>query len=197
METLAAWFRDTLLSYGAWGIAGLAALDASFLPMPQLIDVSVMVAAGLRPEMAIAYAVAAVVGSTLGAVWIYGLARAGRGARLDGPRTRRAEERLRRHGAWGVFVSTLLPPPFPFKVVVLTAGYLRQPLAPFVGAVAAGRTVRFGVEAALAALYGRHIIAAVRDHGAEVGLLLALLTLAIVAGFLLWRRRRPSGPTPD
>lgn len=192
MDALVAWFRDVLLPYGGWGILAMAALDGSFVPMPEVIDVAVMLAAGLQPELAWLYGGAAVVGSTVGSVCIYGLARAGRGER-GGERVRWAEERIERHGAWSVFVATLLPPPFPFKVVVLAAGFLRQRPLAFVAAVVTGRTIRFGTEAAIAAAYGQRIVDTVRDHAPTAGLALAAVAVVGVVTYLLWRRRVATG----
>lgn len=188
MDAVIDWFRDVLLPYGGWGILAMAALDASFVPMPEVIDVAVMLAAGLRPELAWIYASVAVTGSTAGAACIYALARAGRGDR-GGDRVRWAEKKIERHGAWALFVATLLPPPFPFKVVVLAAGFLRLRPVAFVAAVAAGRTIRFGSEAVVAALYGRRIVETVHDHAPAVGLVMAVVVIAALGSYLLLRRR--------
>ena len=188
MEALAAWFQETMLPYGALGILVLAALDSSFVPMPAFIDIAVMGAAVLAPASALNYGIAAVVGSTAGVTLIYALARGGRkaaGAR-GGARTKWAEEFLRRRGTIALLVAALMPAPFPFKAVVLTAGYLRQPAPSMLVAIGAGRTIRFGSEVFLAARYGHGAIEALRAHGPLVALAMALFVAAAGFAFYKW-----------
>lgn len=186
METLATWFQDSLLPYGAWGILLLSALDSSFVPMPAFIDLAVMGAAALSPQNAVGYGIAAILGSTAGVLAIYGLARSGRyAAGSESKRLAWAEQFLEKRGAVALMAAALMPAPFPFKVVVLTSGYLRQPLGSMIAGVGTGRLIRFGAEAWLAARYGDQIIAAVQENAAMVGLITALVI--VVVGVLFWR----------
>jgi membrane protein YqaA with SNARE-associated domain len=186
MEAVATWFQQSLLPYGAWGILVLAALDSSFIPMPAFIDLAVMGAAALSPQNALGFGIAAIIGSTTGVLVVYGLARSGRYA--TGGESRKllwAERFLEKRGAPALMAAALMPAPFPFKVVVLASGYLRQPLPSVVAGVGAGRVVRFGAEAYLAARYGDEMIAAVQANGPMVGLVTAVLVAA--AGFAFYR----------
>lgn len=187
MESLATWFQQTLLPYGAWGILLLSAMDSSFVPMPAFIDLAVMGAAALSPQNAVGYGVGAVVGSTAGVLLIYGLARSGRyAAGAKGGRSISwAEDFLRSRGTVALMASALMPAPFPFKVVVLASGYLRQPVWSMIVGVGAGRIIRFGLEAFLAARYGDQIVATVQANGPLVGLLMALVIIG--AGFTFYR----------
>ena len=96
-----------------------------------------------------------------------------------------------------VLVASVLPPPFPFKLFVVTAGVFRLSVARFAAAVAAGRAFRFLLEGALAVRYGDEAKELLAKHYPTVGLALAA---ALVAGFLLrmWlkkrRRERPEEP---
>ena len=176
MESTAAWFQEVLLPYGTWGILLLSAIDSSFVPMPAIIDLAVMGAAALAPQNAASYGTAAVIGSTAGVVIVYGLARSGRRAtKGHGKRIAWAENFLKQHGTLALLGSALMPAPFPFKMVVLAAGYLRQPLPSVIVGVGTGRVIRFGLEAFLAARYGEQIIATVQANGALASLTTALL----------------------
>ena len=188
MEALAAWFQETLMPYGTLGILVLSALDSSFIPMPAFIDLAVMGAAALAPASAASYGVAAVVGSTAGVMLVYGLARSGRRAAGDrgGARTAWAEDFLQRRGAIALVAAALMPAPFPFKAVVLAAGYLRQPAASVIIGVAAGRIIRFGLEVFIAARYGREIIETVRANGPLAGLVIAILVVVGAIAFYRW-----------
>jgi len=184
MESLAIWFQESLLPYGAWGILLLAAMDSSFVPMPWFIDIAVMGAAALAPENAFFYGAGAVIGSTGGVLVVYGLARSGRQlARGNGHRTAWAEGFLERRGALALLVAALMPAPFPFKVVVIASGYLRQPLGGVIAGISSGRVIRFGVEAFLAARYGDEIIAAVQSNGPLVALVVAVVIAAAAITF--------------
>jgi membrane protein YqaA with SNARE-associated domain len=189
MESLAIWFQESLLPYGAWGLLALSAMDSSFVPMPAFIDLAVMGAAALAPHNAVGYGVAAVVGSTAGVMVIYGLARSGRYARGggEGKRMAWAESFLKRRGTLALLAAALMPAPFPFKVFVLASGYLRQPVPGVIVGVAAGRTIRFGAEAFLAARYGDEIVATVQANGPLVGLGLAVVIVAAGFGFYRWQ----------
>ena len=70
-------------------------------------------------------------------------------------------------------------------MVVLAAGYLRQPLPSVIVGVGTGRVIRFGLEAFLAARYGEQIIATVQANGALASLTTALLVT--VGGFAFYR----------
>ncbi|MGD8328166.1 MAG: hypothetical protein PVJ49_01940 [Acidobacteriota bacterium] len=186
METLATWFQQSLLPYGAWGILLLSVLDSSFVPMPAFIDLAVMGAAALSPQNAVGYGIAAIIGSTCGVLMVYGLARSGRyAAGGSSKKLAWAERFLQQRGAMALMAAALMPAPFPFKVVVLTSGYLRQPLGSVIVGVSTGRLIRFGAEAWLAARYGEQIIAAVQKNAPMVGLIVA--GVIVVAGFAFYR----------
>ena len=189
MEALATWFQETLLPYGVWGILVLSLLDSSFVPMPVFIDLAIMGAAALSPANALGYGAAAVIGSTAGIMVFYGLARRGRRAAAErgGAKTAWAEDFLQRRGALALFVAAVMPAPFPFKAVLLAAGYLRQPIPSLIIGVGTGRILRFGAEAFLAARYGPEIIDAVRANGPLAGLIVAVFVLVAAVAFYKWR----------
>jgi uncharacterized membrane protein YdjX (TVP38/TMEM64 family) len=75
-------------------------------------------------------------------------------ARLD-----RVRRRIRQSGAIALAVLDLIPPPFPFTPVVLAAGALDVKVSTFFVTLAVCRLLRFGLEAALAQVYGRRVLA--------------------------------------
>lgn len=189
MESLAAWFQQSLLPYGQWGILLLSGLDASFLPMPQVIDLAVMGACALRPEQAWAFALAATVGSTVGTMVVWGLARGGRMVSSAGAgRLRWAEDLLQRRGTFALLVAALLPAPFPLKVVILAAGYLQIPAMSMLVGIGSGRLLRFGSQAVIAAVWGDEIIARVQANAPLAALLVAAFLLVTGLIYHRWRR---------
>ena len=188
MESLAAWFQEFLAPYGAFGILVLSALDSSFIPMPAFIDLAVMGAAALAPQNAVGYATGAIIGSTAGVMLVYGLARSGRKlSRGNGAQLAWAEGFLQRRGTLALLTAALMPAPFPFKIVIIAAGYLRQPVPSVLIGVGVGRLIRFGAEVFLAARYGPSIIEAVQSNGPLIGLALGIAIAAGGYAFYRWQ----------
>jgi membrane protein YqaA with SNARE-associated domain len=145
------------------GLVAMAALDSSlvfFLPLG--IDFVVIILAARKPELFWFYSVLAAAGSTAGAAatfWIgrqvgeHGIAKLVKPSRL-----RRIQQRISESAAYSVAALAIIPPPFPFTAFVLTSGAFRVPAWSFFTTLAAVRLLRFGIEAALAAHYGRGIL---------------------------------------
>jgi membrane protein DedA with SNARE-associated domain len=116
---------------------------------------------------------------------IYGLARGG--ARFlrrwqSSAATTRAHAWLERNEFVSILVMSLLPPPAPFKVFLITAGALRVNAARFGVALLVGRSLRFTSEALLGARYGAQAEAYLKEHFVwaslvAVGLIVALTLL--------------------
>jgi membrane protein YqaA with SNARE-associated domain len=141
----------------------MAALDSSlvfFLPLG--IDLVVVILSAREPELFWLYGLLATAGSLLGGAvsfWV------GRKAGKHGLRRFVSERRLERvrrqvdtRGAYAIAALAIIPPPFPFKVFILTGGALGMNPWKFFGAMAGVRLVRFTAEAALAARYGQGIL---------------------------------------
>jgi uncharacterized membrane protein YdjX (TVP38/TMEM64 family) len=101
-----------------------------------------------------------------------------------------------RYGVFALIGPALLPPPFPFKIFVLSAGVFGIPFGRFLGTILFGRTVRYVVEAWLALRYGERAVAYFGEHYLQLVLLVVSLMLALGAVFvgasLIWRRRASS-----
>jgi membrane protein YqaA with SNARE-associated domain len=145
------------------GVVLLGVLDSSlifFLPLG--IDFVVILLSARTPELFWLYALLATAGSIIGAAGTFWLGRkAGEHgiARFVKPSTlKKVEQRVSHKGAVAVAALGVIPPPFPFTAFVLTSGALRANPWLFLTTLAGVRTVRFGVEAGLAAYYGRGII---------------------------------------
>ena len=99
-------------------------------------------------------------------------------------------------GAVALAILDLIPPPFPFTPFVLAAGALQVDARTFFVTLADCRMVRFGLEAALANLYGPRILAWLdsdRSHDIVSGIIvLALLLSTISLLRLLQSSRRRS-----
>jgi membrane protein YqaA with SNARE-associated domain len=180
------------------GLAALGALDSSlifFLPLG--IDFALIVVAARHPELFWVHALAATTGSLIGAgltYWLghtigeHGLARWVGPSRLE-----RVRDRVSRSAAHGIAALAIIPPPFPFTAFVLTSGALSLDPWRFFLTLAGVRLLRFGIEAAAAARYGRRILAwmdsTVFEVAVAVFIALALVGTTVSA-IAAWRGAR-------
>lgn len=191
--TSAGGFAHTLEAWGAPGVALAAALDA-FVPLAHVVDPLVVVLS-YRTRNAVLYAAAAALGSTAGTTLLFRIVRAGGdvlvGRRMDPERLARLEAQVGRHGPLAVFVGGVLPPPFPFKALVLLAATLRMPLHRFAAAVLAARAIRYGLEATLAVYLGDDVLRFMKQRYPWIGLTIVSIT---VLGALAARLTRKVNP---
>jgi uncharacterized membrane protein YdjX (TVP38/TMEM64 family) len=94
-----------------------------------------------------------------------------------------------RYDVLSVLVASVLPPPFPFKLFVITAGVFRLSVVRFAIAVAVGRAFRFFLEGFLAVRYGEQAGELLKQNYPVVGLgLAAVIVVVFVARGLLKRK---------
>lgn len=188
-----------LETFGPAGLFAVALLDSAFIPLPggpdaMMVGLSLAALKRGQSELMPAFAVAATVGSTVGCVCLYYLSRrAGRRAleSFSAKKQARVKELVDRYDVLSVLVASLLPPPFPFKLFVITAGVFRLNVVRFALAVAAGRAVRFFLEGFIAVRYGERAQEVLARNFAAVGLgLAAVVVLFFVVRALLKRRRK-------
>ena len=195
MKAFAAWIYGIALSLGGPGLFAIAFLDSSFVSLPQINDVLVVLMVTRTKALMPYYAAMATLGSVAGCYVIYYLAEKGGEAflrkRLKAGHIDRALGLYKRHGLLALMVPALLPPPAPFKLFVLMAGVAGVRPLPFVLAISAARGVRYLALGTLAIFYGDAALELMRTRGRDVALwLVALIVLGAVAWFV-WQRRRP------
>ena len=186
---------DYLIAFGPFGLFAVAVLDSSFVPLPSSADALMLLLTAAHPRWMVFYAIVATAGSTLGC-WIlyYASRRAGRRAlaRFSESKQKRVKELIDRYDVLSVLVASLLPPPFPFKLFVITAGVFRFSLTRFLVAIVVGRGFRFLLEGYFAIRYGAQAKVFLAKYYPWIGLGLAVM---IIVGFLirsLWKRRSDS-----
>ena len=194
--------KDFLVPFGAAGLFAIALLDSALIPLPGGPDAVMLLLSTQNPARMPLYALGATAGSVVGCVILYHISRrAGRRALEKFPESKRArvKELVDRYDVLSVLVASVLPPPFPFKLFVITAGVFRLSLLRFTLAVAAGRAFRFFLEGFLAVRYGERAKDLLAENYPAVGLGVAAV---IVAAFVLKRflgrkkERPPEGETP-
>ncbi len=184
-----------LTLYGGWGLFAISFFDSSFIPFPLVNDLVLIVLASQHPGRAWIYAAQSAAGSLLGSFVFYGLARGGSKFlwRKSTPAVvARTRGWLKRNDFVTLLVACLLPPPAPFKVVVLSAGVLRVDVARFGAALLVGRCLRFGADAWLGAHYGPQAEAYLKQNYVWASLVAAALVVLLT---LLYRwLRTPRAP---
>jgi membrane protein YqaA with SNARE-associated domain len=194
MESIADRTRTLALAWGAPGLFIVAFLDSSFLPLPGVTDVLLIVMVTRLAGQVVLYALAAVFGSVLGCLAMHAVGRKGGEAlvrrRFSGERVERAMALLQRYGVMSVLIPSLLPPPAPFKIFILLAGVAGISRTRLAAAIAIGRGLRYGALGFLAVRYGDRAAGYLTEHGAFASLVLAGTLAAGFAAFLVLRAVR-------
>ena len=186
--------RALALALGGPGLFLVAFLDSSFLPLPGITDVLLIVTVTRHPSGMLWYVAMTVAGSVLGCLALHYLGRKGGEAlvrrKFAGEKIERAMAALQRNGVMAVLVPCLLPPPAPFKIFILLAGVVGISAARLATAIAIGRGVRYLALGLLAVTYGERAMAYMRDNGATASLaVVAALVLGFVAYLVVSKAR--------
>lgn len=193
MRSFIGWLHTLALGLGGPGLFVVAFLDSSFLSLPQINDLLVVLMVTAHKDRMLYYAAMATLGSVSGCYVIYFLAEKGGEAflqkRLKPGHVQRALEAYKRNGLLALMIPALLPPPAPFKLFVLAAGVARVRPWQFVIALTVARGARYLAFGVLAIYYGDAALELMRTHGRIVALVVVGLLIAGVAAIWLLRRR--------
>src|SRR5215475_3212432 len=193
-DAISLWLKQTLLPYGGFGLMFLAMCDSSFISLPEVNDVLLMTFTINDPEGMVKYTLLTILGSIIGCVLLYSVGRKGGDAFL---RKSFADERLakvqrwyQRHGILAVIIPSLLSPPTPFKLFVLSAGTFGISWPRFIAGIVIGRCIRYFSEGILAVMYGPAAIEFVQKNYGKLGLAVAIVIIISVIVFFSYARRR-------
>lgn len=187
----------TFVRMGMPGLFLMSALDSSFLVLPFGNDLLLiaLVSSNRESLIWIAYVLVSVTGSVLGVFVIDLLMRKAGEKGLERfvkpKRLERLKHKLENKLGVTVFVATVLPPPFPFTPVVMTASALQCSRRKLLGAVFLGRILRYTAEAILALYFGRRLLTYLNSDVVSY-FVYGLVALAIVLStlsLLRWLRR--------
>lgn len=191
-------FTHYLVSFGPFGLLTIAFLDSLMIPMPGGVDAVLLLLAASRPSWMLIYVAAATIGSTFGCVGLYRISqRAGKRAlsRFSESKQKRVKDLIDRYDVMSVLVASLLPPPFPFKLFVVSSGVFRLNLLRFTLAVAGGRTFRYLLEGYLAARYGEHAREYLARYYPTIGIVLAVLIIIVFVVKSLMKQSAKTEPS--
>ena len=183
---------EYLITFGAFGLFTVALLDSTFVPLPSSADALMILLSTTYPSWMLLYALMATSGSALGCLILYLVSRRA-GARalqkFSEAKQRRVKHWIERYDAVSVLVATLLPPPFPFKLFVVTAGVFRFSLVRFMLAIVVGRAFRFLLIGYFAMRYGTEAKEILLKYYPWIGL--GLVIAIVVFVILKQRLKRP------
>jgi membrane protein YqaA with SNARE-associated domain len=171
---IGAWKQKIVVFAGALGAPGLfliSFLDSSFLTFPVINDLLLIELSMRRPARMPLYAAMATLGSLLGCVLLFLLARKVEEAAFHkkaGTRGAAIRHWVERNGFGGILLAAMLPPPTPFKFFVLAAGVFQVPLVSFASAIALARAIRYFGVGYLAVRYGANALPYLMAHKWEV-----------------------------
>jgi membrane protein YqaA with SNARE-associated domain len=178
---------------GIWGVLGFAAVDAAFLGMP--LDAIVAGYSYADPRRFLLYAAMGATGSALGSIVIYLIGYKGGELllvkRIGERRFSKIKASFERHEFLAVMLPSMLPPPTPFKLFVLSAGVAEMNFGHFLAAIFFGRLLRFSLVSLIVIRYGPQILGfvggMVHHH---LRLAIAVLASAALIGWWIWRLRK-------
>jgi len=165
----------------------LGFLDATFFfTLPLGIDAVIVMLASRRGLSFWLTPLLATAGSIIGAALTYWtgakIGEAGLGRFASEKWLKRIRRRLQ-GSAVTLAALDLMPPPFPFSVVVLAAGAAKTDRRKFFLTLAACRILRFGAEALLGLRYGRHALRWIESETVER--VVAVIVMAAIAASLV------------
>ena len=181
---LGAWKQKIVAFAGTLGAPGLfliSFLDSSFLTFPVINDLLLIELCMRRPARMPLYASMAALGSLLGCVSLFLLARTVEEAafrRKAGARADAIRHWVVRNGFGGMLVAAMLPPPTPFKFFVLAAGVFEMSLVSFASAIGLARVIRYFGVGYLAVRYGANALPYLAQHKLQVTVLVIVFVAA-------------------
>jgi membrane protein DedA with SNARE-associated domain len=189
-----------IMSFGGFGVLLLAMGDSSFVSVPEGNDILiVLLSVGGSWGHMFYFVGVTIIGSVIGCLLLYMIGKRGGNPilrrRFDQSRIDRAENLYKKYGLFSIIIPSIVPPPMPFKLFVLSAGVFRMNLTSFITAVIIGRTLRYSAWGILAVLYGDPIKNFVQNNLKMVGTMLVgfiVLTSIAFLGLYLFKRKPSS-----
>jgi membrane protein YqaA with SNARE-associated domain len=190
--------------YAAPMMVLVGAADSSLLSLPEVNDIITVTRVAHNPVEVYYFALFPAVGSVIGCLVLYSLARRGREfliRRFHPKQLEWVEGLYRRYGFLALAIPALLPPPLPFKIFVATAGALGYPRSRFIITVMVARTVRYYFWAVAAFFMRDRVLQAIKWLEQHLAIVLVCILSAvalffIVRGVMIWARRRGAKDKP-
>jgi membrane protein YqaA with SNARE-associated domain len=178
---------------GVWGVLGFAAVDAAFLGMP--LDPIVAGYVWANPHRLLLYCAMAAAGSALGSIVWYVIGYKGGEVllvkRIGEARFNKIKASFEQHEFFAIMVPSMLPPPTPFKLFVLSAGVAEMRFSHFLAAIFFGRFLRFVLLSFLVIRFGPGIVdflGSMMHH--HLRTVIAVIAAGALIAWWIWRARK-------
>ena len=185
---------------GAPGLFLISFLDSSVLTFPIINDLLLIELSMEHPARMPLYAFMASLGSLLGCVVLYFIARKGGEAifhKKAGKHGHAIRHWVERNGFVGMLIAAHLPPPTPFKFFVFAAGVFEVPLFSYTSAITIARLFRYFGIGYLAIRYGADAMPYLMHHKLRVSVfVISLVTVSYILSRVLLKRRTPPENVP-
>jgi len=182
---LSGWKQKIVTFAGTLGAPGLfliSFLDSSVLTFPVINDLLLIELSVQKPLRMPLYAAMAMMGSVLGCLLLYYIAKKGGEAffhRKAGDRAHAIRAWVDRNGFGGMLIAALLPPPTPFKIFVFAAGVFEVPIVSFASAIGLARAIRYFGIGYLAVKYGDQAMPFLAQH--KLPVVIGVLVFALLS----------------
>lgn len=201
LAQLGAWKQKIVAFAGALGAPGLfliSFLDSSILTFPVINDLLLIDLSMRHPARMPLYAAMAALGSLLGCILLFLLARKVEEAAFHqrvGAHGAAIRHWVERNGFGGMLIAAMLPPPTPFKFFVLAAGVFEVPLVSFVSAIVLARVIRYFGVGYLAVRYGASAMPYLMAHKLEVAIfVVAFVAVSYLVSRVILKERAEHAP---
>ena len=189
------WVWAILAPLGAWGVFIAAAIDEAFFGLP--IDAIVAAYVYSHPQQFFVYVVLASAGSAVGGILLYVIGYTGGEVllrkRLSPQRFDKIHASFEKHQFLALMFPAMLPPPFPFKIIVLAAAVFEMSLTRFLLAIFAGRFFRFAIVGILTLRFGPQFVGWMGRVFANHFRWVLIAAGAGLVVWLIWRRQNRAG----
>jgi membrane protein YqaA with SNARE-associated domain len=191
--------RRWIYALGGLGLIPLGLLDNSLIPLPGSMDILTIFLSTKTQRLWLYYASMATLGSVIGGLLTYKLARKGGKEtltrRFPAKKLEKAYGLFSRWGFGAIALPALLPPPLPMVPFLVAAGTMQYSIRKFLLALSLGRMVRYSLLAFLSARYGREILAFIAQHSYPgLFIIVSLIAAVAVVLFIVFIGKRQDRP---
>ncbi len=194
-DRAAALMKERMIAWGPVAVFGLAVVDSAGIPLLSGVELALAVVSTAGAARGYAAALLAVIGSIVGSLILFSIARKGGEAYLKRkcvtPRARRLCDWFQRYGLLTVFIPALLPVvPLPEKIFVVSAGALGVSTRAFALTIAAARIPRYFAIAYLGVKAGENSLVWFEENAVALTVFAAVLFAALYAAVNITGRIR-------